>query len=50
MYIYTYVYMYMYIYIYICIRGNHLSNTTCLTRFLQKWGIMQQNALAVLDK
>ena len=26
------VYIYVYIYIYILLRGNHLSNTTCLTQ------------------
>ena len=32
------------------LRGNHLSNTACLTRFLQKRRIMQQIQVAVLDK
>ena len=33
------------------IRGNHLSNTTCLTHAVFKlWRMMQQFRLAVLDK
>ena len=65
-YIYVQIYIYIYIYIYpphdaatpsrplsssSLFRVNRLSNTTCLnTCFLQKWRIMQQIPLALLDK